>query len=73
MLRLGKNLDLKFDTSYFSPEMEGVVEVKEHVKDLGVYLDKNLNYKFQRQKIVQKLGFIFILFSGLIPFYPFEK
>ena len=50
MLRLGKNDGLKLDTNHFSPEMDNIVDVRGHVKDLGIYVDNSLTYKVQRQK-----------------------
>ena len=47
-LRLGNNNNLKLDTVYFSFGMKGIVEVKEQVKNLGIYIDENLFYKYQR-------------------------
>ena len=67
MLRLGKREELKQDTVYFSPEMDGIIEVKEVVKDLGKQVDHNLSYKVDRQKaltkVVKKLGWIRRTFS----------
>ena len=67
MIRLGKNDNLKMDSVYFSPEMEGIVEVKQNMKDLGIQVDDNLNYKTQRQKaltkVVRKLGWVRRTFS----------
>ena len=40
MLKLGRNMDLKLDTVYFSRNMDGVFDVKDHLKDLGIYMDK---------------------------------
>ena len=67
MLRLGKRDDLKQDTIYFLPGMDGIIEVEECVKDLGIQVDHNLTYKTHRQKaltkVVKKLGWIRRTFS----------
>ena len=48
VLRLGKCEELKEETYLFSPEYTEVIERKEAVKDLGVMVDQNLDFKVQR-------------------------
>ena len=38
---LGRKEDLRLDSLYFSPGMEGVIKVKQNVKDLGIQVDDN--------------------------------
>ena len=73
VLRLGQNNDLKEDTLLFSPDYTDVIERKEAIKDLGIYIDQNLDFKVQRQKALaktwQKLGWVKRTFSTrTVPF-----
>ena len=73
VLRLGKNEDLKDETYLFSPDYKEVIERKEAVKDLGVMVDQNLDFRVQRRKALskawRKLGWISRTFSTRsIPF-----
>ena len=73
MLRIGKNYKIKDESIYYSPGMEGLIEIKDKVKDLGIYVDSNVNYKYHRQlsisKIMKKMGWIKRTFSNRsIPF-----
>ena len=54
VLRLGKNEDLKDETYLFSPDYKEVIERKEAVKDLGVMVDQNLDFRVQRRKALSK-------------------
>ena len=54
VLRLGSNMDLKFDTCIFSPGYEEIVEAKEVIKDLGVLVDDKLSYTDQLNSAVAK-------------------
>ena len=38
LLIFGRNLNIKDDTSYFTPDMEDVIEEKEVLRDLGVMM-----------------------------------
>ena len=51
MLRYGKNADLKMDTSYFSPNYEDVIEVKESLRDLGIIMSDNANFSKHINKV----------------------
>ena len=54
LLRLGPDSALKDDTLLFSENLEQVVVESEHVKDLGVLIDKDLSYKPQREAAIVK-------------------
>ena len=43
VLRLGRNKDIKENTTYFSPEFENIVEECEVVRDLGIQIDNELS------------------------------
>ena len=55
LLRIGKNVNIKEETFYFSPNMNSIIEEKEVVKDLGVLVDNKLTYKAHRQKAIGKV------------------
>ena len=55
LLRIGKNISLKDETYYFSPNMDTVVEEKDWVKDLGILVDNQLTYRTHRQEAIRKL------------------
>ena len=44
MLRLGRILDMKDPTYFFTPEYNDVIEQKEVIKYLGVMVDDKLSY-----------------------------
>ena len=54
LLRLGPDNSLKEDTLLFSENLEQVVVETDHVKDLGVLIDRDLNYKPQREAAISK-------------------
>ena len=51
---MGPDSALKDDTLLFSENLEQVVVESEHVKDLGVLIDKDLSYKPQREAAIAK-------------------
>ena len=51
MMRYGKNSDLKNNTSYFSPEYEDIIEVKDTLRDLGIIMSDNASFKNHIQKV----------------------
>ena len=55
LLRVGKNIELKENTYYFTPFMSNIIEEKENVKDLGVIVDNQLSYRVHRQKAINKI------------------
>ena len=54
LLRVGPNLELKENTYLFTPNFEDIIEQKPYIKDLGIYVDSNLNYKEQMKAAVRK-------------------
>ena len=51
---MGPNVDIKESTYIFTPDFEDVIEEKNCIKDLGIYIDGNLNYKEQMKSAVCK-------------------
>ena len=49
------NEELKEGTYLFSPDVGEVIERKETVKELGVFVDQDLDFKSQRQKVLSKI------------------
>ena len=68
MLRYGPNEGMKFATIYFTPEFEDVVEVKNSLRDLGMIMSDNVNFKAHIghvcAKVMQKCGWILRTFSS---------
>ena len=54
LLRMGQDDALKNDTIIFSPEYGEVINESDFVKDLGVLVDSNLQYREQRNKAINK-------------------
>ena len=44
----------KDESIYYSPGNEGLIEIKDKVKDLGIYMDNNITYKYHRQLAISK-------------------
>ena len=73
VLRLGKNSEIKENTSYFSPNFANLVEEVDVVRDLGIQIDNNISYNNHRsatlKKVVKKIGWIKRTFSNrTVPF-----
>ena len=47
VLRLGSKVDIIENTTIFSPDYGDIVEYKESIKDLGLYVDSTLKHKAQ--------------------------
>ena len=54
MLRMGKNIELRDSTNFFTPNFEEMIEEKETIKDLGVLVDTDLRYSSQIMSAVSK-------------------
>ena len=68
LLHYDPNKDLKFDTNYFTPEFEVIIEVKNTLRDLGIIMSDNANFKAHIvhvcAKVKQKCGWIMRTFSS---------
>ena len=51
---MGKNCDLKDDTLLFTPNFAQVIDRKNTIKDLGVYIDDDLTYNSQLNSAISK-------------------
>ena len=51
LLRIGYDDTLFEDTHIFSPQYSEVITQNEYVKDLGILLDSELNFRHQRMKL----------------------
>ena len=62
MLRYGKNEDLKNSCNYLTPNFEDIIERKEVVKDLGIKMNDDANFKdhinFVCSKVKQRAGWV---------------
>ena len=54
MLRYGKNQELKDSTNYLTPQLEDIIKVKENLRDLGITMFDNTNFKNHIQKVCEK-------------------
>jgi hypothetical protein len=41
----GTNEDLKFDTNYYTPELDDIIEVKSNLRDLGIIISDNAMFE----------------------------
>ena len=66
VLRYGRNLEIKENTSYFSGETEEIIEEKESTRDLGIIMQNNACFDGQIDKVCkkvrQKAGWLFRTF-----------
>ena len=56
MLRYGPNEDLKFETNYFTPDFEDIIEVKNELRDLGIIMSDNANFKAHIDHVCAKVN-----------------
>ena len=67
-LKCYTNYDLKFDTNYFTPELENIIEMKSNLRDIEIIMSDN--EKFEEHithvylKVKQKCGWILRTFSS---------
>ena len=66
VLRYGKNVEIKENTSYFSGDTEEIIEEKESTRDLGIIMQNNACFNEQIDKVCkkvrQKSGWLFRTF-----------
>ena len=72
LLRYGKNEDIKNNTMYFTEDTSDLVEREEVVRDLGVMLSEDAQFKNHIDKVVaktrQKSGWILRTFVNRSPY-----
>ena len=54
VLRYGRNVSLKEDSLYFSPDMYSVIEEVSDCRDLGVRLQNDCKFNINIQNIIKK-------------------
>ena len=54
-LKSGPNLDLKTQYNYISPDLESIIGDKDTVKDLGIYLSSDGQFRNHIYEIVKKV------------------
>ena len=68
VVRYGRNQDLKNETSYFTPEMEEIIERFTSLRDLGIILNEDGTFTDHIdhvcKKVRQKMGWILRTFSN---------
>ena len=61
-LKTGIQDDLKIQYNYLTPNLEHIIEVKDHVKDLGTWMSSNGNFDYHISKVIckviQRIGWI---------------
>ena len=71
VLRLGPRKNLKDDTTLFTPNLEFPIDPQDTVKDLGVLMDSNLDFRAQRAaaaaKTKAKAGWVLRTFQSCEP------
>ena len=55
LVRIGKNEELKNNTSYFTPNMSDVIDRTESVRDLGIILDDDMTFSSHINKMKASL------------------
>ena len=55
VLRYGKNLEIKENTSYFSGETDEIIEEKESTRDLGIIMQNDASFNEHTEKICKKV------------------
>ena len=45
LLRFGNDIELKESTSYFSPNMEDIIEEKDSLRDHGITMNNKLTFR----------------------------
>ena len=55
VLRYGKNLEIKENTSYFSGETDEIIEEKESTRDLGIIMQNDASFNEHIEKICKKV------------------
>ena len=56
VLRFGRNLDIKNNTNYLTPEAEELIEVKEVLRDLGVIVNDKATFDDHVDKVCAKVN-----------------
>ena len=54
-IKTGFNEDIKLDYTYLSPDLDNIIEDKEVVKDLGIYLSNNGSFTFHINQVIKKV------------------
>ena len=55
VLRYGKNIEIKENTSYFSGETDEIIEEKESTRDLGIIMQNDASFNEHIEKICKKV------------------
>lgn len=55
LLRYGKDENIKYDTSYFTPDMAGIIEEHEDVRDLGLRMSSNADFNAHISEVIKKM------------------
>ena len=55
VLRYGKNIEIKENTSYFSGETDEIIEEKESTRDLGIIMQNDASFNEHTEKICKKV------------------
>ena len=67
VIQFGRNAELKLDYNYLGPDYQDIIYPSEEVRDLGVTISHEVNYKSHIAKVIskinQKIGFFYGLFK----------
>lgn len=56
IIKFGKNQNLKNECSYFGPDHLKEITDSEEVRDLGIYITPEVNFKFHISKVISKVN-----------------
>ena len=56
VIKFGRNLDMKDEYNYFGPETDEIMIDNDEVRDLGVIISPDCNYKSHISKVISKIN-----------------
>ena len=54
-LKTGYNQDLKMEYEYITPDMDHIIESKDNIKDLGIWMSSTGDFSFHISKVISKV------------------
>ena len=64
-LKSGYNSDLKLDYVYITLDYKHTIEVKENIKDLGVWMSETGEFSYHITKVINESIFFFVIIGIL--------
>ena len=54
-LKSGYNQDLKLEYDYITPDMDHIIESKDNIKDLGIWMSSSGDFSYHISKVISKV------------------